>query len=63
MRSTYILEHKTVDKLGRFKKAVHIGAFKTLDAVEAAKKSILDKTPKATFEIYISDHILFECYK
>ena len=30
------------------------------EAVEAAKKSILDKTPAATFEIYISDHIIFE---
>ena len=42
MRSTYILEHKTVDKLGRFKKAVHIGDFKTLDSLDADKKSKLD---------------------
>lgn len=60
MRSTYILEHKTVDKLGRFKKAVHIGAFKTLEAVEIAKSSILANIPTAVFEIYISDHIIFE---
>jgi hypothetical protein len=60
MRSTYILEHKTVDKLGRFKKSVHIGAFKTLEDVELAKSMVLAKTPTATFEIYISDHILFE---
>ena len=46
--------------MNRSKKTVHVGVYSTLDAVEIAKQGILDEHPNVAFEIYTSEHILFE---
>lgn len=60
MRPTYVLEYKNVDKLGRFKSAEHVGAFASLDLLEIKKQEILATSPNVIFEVYTSEHFLFE---
>lgn len=60
MTPVYILEYKTLDIMNRSKKTAHVGVYSTLDAVEIAKQGILDEHPNVAFEIYTSEHILFE---
>jgi hypothetical protein len=60
MTPVYILEYKTLDSMNRSKKTVHVGVYSTLEAVEAAKQIVLNEQPNVSFEIYTSEHILFE---
>lgn len=58
MKTTYVLEYKTMDKKGRLKNASFAGVFKDLDAVESKKSALLSELgDKISFQVYINNDI------
>jgi hypothetical protein len=58
----YNLEYSTLDKLGRAKNSRHVGLFRTVEEVEAAKvkteASITNH--KISFQVYVIDDLFLK---